>query len=187
MKIKKKILLYFCFACILYSRWKLLLECIEVVLVYVSNKLPCIFTEATWFFPSNIHLRGPMKRDISYTWWWGGYGWRPFVHILFCHYAALCDFFFPFHSLPVIRRSLSVNGFTKRNAMTFWPQYFLLFLIIWLARTFAYTLDDISLPSPLRLEIWTSFSESFRNCSENGWHNAMMNKEEKVEDGIFVS
>jgi hypothetical protein len=43
-------------------------EYIEVVLMYVGSKLPClfIFNEVTWFFPRNVYLRGSMKRDISY-------------------------------------------------------------------------------------------------------------------------
>jgi hypothetical protein len=47
-----------------------MLECTEVVLVYVGSKLACvlIFNEITWFFPSNVYLRGSMNRDISYTW-----------------------------------------------------------------------------------------------------------------------
>jgi hypothetical protein len=47
-----------------------MLECIEVVLAYVGSKLACvfIFNEITWFFPSNVYLRGSMNRDISYTW-----------------------------------------------------------------------------------------------------------------------
>jgi hypothetical protein len=46
-----------------------MLERIEVVLVYISSKLACvfIFNEITWFFPSNVYLHGSMNRDISYT------------------------------------------------------------------------------------------------------------------------
>ena len=46
-----------------------MLKCIEVVLVYVSSNLQCIFifNEITWFFPSNVYVRGLMNRDISHT------------------------------------------------------------------------------------------------------------------------
>jgi hypothetical protein len=46
-----------------------MLECFEVVLVYVGNKSAYvfIFNEVTWFFPSNVYLRGSIDRVISYT------------------------------------------------------------------------------------------------------------------------
>jgi len=41
-----------------------MLECIDVVLLYLGSKLPCvfIFNEVTWFFPSNIYVRESMNR-----------------------------------------------------------------------------------------------------------------------------
>jgi hypothetical protein len=48
-----------------------MLECIEVVLVYVLDSKSAyvfIFNEVTWFFPSNVYLREPMNRVISYMW-----------------------------------------------------------------------------------------------------------------------
>ena len=39
-----------------------MLKCIEVVLVYVD-----ISNEVTWFFPSNVYLRGSMNRVLFHT------------------------------------------------------------------------------------------------------------------------
>jgi hypothetical protein len=43
-----------------------MLECIEVVLLYLGSKPPCvfIFNEVTWLFPSNIYLRESMNREF---------------------------------------------------------------------------------------------------------------------------
>ena len=43
---------------------ELMLECIEVVLVYLGSKPPCVFmfNEVTWFFPSNIYLGESINR-----------------------------------------------------------------------------------------------------------------------------
>jgi len=40
-----------------------MLECFQIVLVYLSSKLPCvfIFIEVTWFVPSNIYLPESMN------------------------------------------------------------------------------------------------------------------------------
>jgi len=76
-----------------------MLECIEVVLLYLGSKLPCvfIFNEVTWFFPSNIYVRESMNRafhthgdEMDMHEW--------FSRTLFPH-AALYSFVFPFHSL----------------------------------------------------------------------------------------
>ncbi len=43
-----------------------MLECIEVVLLYLGSKLPCVFisNEVNWFFPNNIYLRESMNREF---------------------------------------------------------------------------------------------------------------------------
>jgi hypothetical protein len=83
-----------------------MLECIEVVFMYVGSKLSCvfIFNEVTWFFPSIVYLCESINRAISYTRWWDMHGWMPFVHV-FVHHAALYSFVFPFHSLLDIRKN----------------------------------------------------------------------------------
>jgi hypothetical protein len=88
-----------------------MLECFEVVVAYVDRKLPCvfIFNENTCFFPSNVYLRGSMNRNISYIWWWDGWGWGSFVHV-FLHQAALCSFVFFFYSLPTIKTNTRLSS-----------------------------------------------------------------------------
>ncbi len=126
----------------MYLRRKLILECIEVVFVYVGSKLPYvfIFNEVTWFFPSNVYLRESTNRAISYTPWWDGHGWMSFAHVFF-HDAATYSFVFPFHFLLDIRKNKRVYLYdtswsTRRcpgkfniACLTYWKMMVLWFLI----------------------------------------------------------
>ncbi len=78
------------------------------------------------------------------------------------------------------------DGVLKRNVMTVWPQYVYLFPIIGLARKFVHSLKGTSLSSPEPLKIWARLSELLENDGKNKQRNALMNKGQKVEGGVFV-
>ena len=55
-----------------------------------------------------------------------------------------------------------------------------------LGRKFIYPLTDTSLSPPQLLKIWACLSELLENYSKNKQRNAMMNKGQKVEGGVFA-
>ncbi len=53
----------------IYFRWKVRLECIEVVFSSRERNPSClfIFNEAIWFFPNNIYLHESATRETAET------------------------------------------------------------------------------------------------------------------------
>jgi len=53
----------------LYLRWKLILECIQVVFVYVASKLPYIFifNEVTLFFSKQLSIYANQRTVLFHT------------------------------------------------------------------------------------------------------------------------
>jgi hypothetical protein len=58
-------------------------------------------------------------------------------------------------------------GLSERNAMAFWPQYYLFFPAIRLHSKFVLSLEGISLPSPQTLKILAHFDQPLENYSKN--------------------
>jgi len=91
-----------------------MLKCIEVVLVYVGSKLPCvfIFNEITSFLPSNVYLRGSINRDIHTH--DDEMRMDEGVSPMLCfHHAALCSFVFSSHSVPINKKKYTYINVVK--------------------------------------------------------------------------
>ena len=85
-----------------------MLECIEIIFVYLGSKLPCvfIFNEVTWFFPSNIYLRESMNRAFHTQ--SDEMDMHECLSHTFFYNAVLYNFVFPFRSLLDKRKNKRV-------------------------------------------------------------------------------